>query len=401
MKFSHRTNWPIDENPLSKKASELRRRNVPLLDLTVSNPTVCGFDYFNDELLKPLLDPKNLVYDPNPHGIMSTREAVGAYYREKGIELQPDQIFITANTSEAYTFLFRMLCDPGDQILAPRPSYPLFDFLTDLNDLEPARYALLEEEAWRIDFKTLPDLKNKRLKVFLTVNPNNPTGSYVKDFEREFINEFCEKVGCAIVADEVFFDYLIDDALRPQSFAANDSVLTFTLSGISKTLGLPQMKLSWIVVTGPEKEKREAIRRLEIISDTFLSAGTPAQNALADWMDRRKDIQKEILVRLRENGKILPGFFESANGLKSLPLEGGWNAVLKIPQSMSDDILAQNLLEKEKALVHPGYLFDFQDERHLVLSLLIPPENFRKGIELCGAFLLNSRSGAFTKSFDA
>lgn len=377
MRFSSRTDWTAEANELSKLAGSLRAAGTPFLDLTVSNPTQCGFQYLNPALNDAFRRPENLEYHPDPRGLTEAREAVLHYYKRRGIVLQPEQIFLTANTSEAYSFLFRLLFEPGEILLAPQPSYPLLDYLASLHDLQTVRYPLLAGQNWKMKLEeTVPS------KAVLAVNYNNPTGSGLHQDELASINKYCLRHGAAFISDEVFLDYPLQESHRKEiiSAASNTSCLTFTLSGISKVLGLPQMKLSWIVVTGPESERKEALQRLEIISDTYLSASTPVQNALKIWFQSENVIQKEILERVRGNYDFLAEI--CAKGpLKLIPVQGGWHVPIQMPGSKSDDVWALDLLKNFKVLTHPGYLFDFEEPNFLVLSLLIPTAVFQEGLQ--------------------
>ena len=382
MAFSNRTRWMTEPNRLARTLAALRKKGIPFLDLTDSNPTRQGFKYLESGILNPFSDSKNLLYDPDPHGLPRTRKAICDYYKTKGISLEPGQIFLTASTSEAYSFIFRLLADPGDLILAPQPSYPLLDYLTDLNDLEVGRYALRYDGAWSIDVGSMQALLKKRPKAVLFVHPNNPTGNYVHEEEKKNLLKFMPPE-TALLADEVFLDFAFEPkATRVPSFTENSSHLTFTLAGISKILGLPQMKLSWIVVSGPESLKIQAIERLNIISDTFLSASTPVQNALPRWFEMRPLIQKEILGRVQSNYRSLQETLRSAQTIKLLSQEGGWNAVMEFPSLKSDEDWALFLLEKRRLNLHPGYLFDFPQGSFLIASLLIPPETFQKAASI-------------------
>lgn len=369
--FSERTDWPEGTNPLTQKLHALQSAGTPVLDLTVSNPTRCKFKYLDTGLLNALQTPENLLYHPEPHGLLPAREAICLYYKKRGIELIPEQIFITANTSEAYTFLFRLLLH-HEPLLAPRPSYPLLDYLAQINDIPLLSYPVKFDGKWR---NALESTGSQGAKTVLVVNPNNPTGHYVTPQDFKTLDQF--KI--PVISDEVFWDFDLESGISKKSFAARTEGLTFTLNGISKILGLPQMKLSWIVVSGPDAIRKEAIRKLEIISDTYLSASTPIQHALSAWLSREAEIQKEIRARCTANYQ----FLKDAAGtekLKVLPCEGGWNALLQMPGDLSDEEWALLLLERDHVLVHPGYLYDFQ-ENLLSLSLLIPEAIFQSGIE--------------------
>ncbi|MBI3317042.1 MAG: pyridoxal phosphate-dependent aminotransferase [Candidatus Omnitrophica bacterium] len=387
MRFSQRSAWSNEANPLTENYLHLKAQGVEIFNLTESNPTRCAFQYLQGLLLEELLHSQNLVYDPHPRGLMEARKAVAQNYASQGITLQPEQIFLVANTSEAYTFLFRLLLEPGELLLAPQPSYPLLDFLAPMNDVKLRRYPLVwKKEAWEIS-PHLTAMTGPAVRALLTVNPNNPTGNYVKEAERKMLNEFAQAQTLAIIADEVFLDFDFPPPPSPPpfgervSFASNHEVLTFTLGGISKSLGLPQMKLAWIIVTGPEKQALEAARRLEIISDTYLSASTPSQNALPVWLGLKKAIQDEIRQRLEKNLKSLEQALRNRKDVKLYPPEGGWNTVVEFPPSRTDEGWALLFLEKAHVLTHPGYLFDFEEGSFIVLSLLPPTNIFKNGIK--------------------
>ncbi len=375
MKFSNRVPWPTHPNPLTQKIEALGKENI--LDLTLSNPTQCQFEYLKSDILQSFLNPQNLHYEPLPHGLKKAREAVSAYYKEKNIDIHPDEIFLTASTSEAYSFLFRLLLEPGDTILAPQPSYPLFEYLTALHDIQMDHYPVIYQNSWRFNL----DPKKTGASAILIVNPNNPTGNFVQASEADHFISFSKSQSVPIISDEVFLDFSWNAGTsKPISFASRSETLCFTLGGISKMLGLPQMKLSWIVVTGPEKIKKEALERLETIADTYLSVSTPAQNALPEWFGLAHDIQKEISQRLKQNYEKLKNETGRQDFAKLLDVQGGWYAILELPKNQNDEERAMQLLEKEHVLTHPGYLFDFKSGDYLVLSLLPPPDIFSKGV---------------------
>lgn len=375
--FSHRTAWPPDENPLSRKLAALRKAGQEVLDLTESNPTRCGFSYLRQDLLAPLASADSLLYDPHPQGLAEARKAVVRYYARRGIHLDSGQIFLTASTSEAYHFLFRLLADPGAGILVPKPGYPLLEYLGGLNDVTVTPFALTAPD-WTMDIKTMKRAASTKARALMLVNPNNPTGHFVSEADRDKVIRFCRERGLALLADEVFLDYAWEDDAPARSFAGSSEVLTFTMSGISKILGLPQMKLSWIVVSGPEKERREAVRRLEIIADAYLSVNTPVQRALPSWLKETDRVSGEILGRVKENFSVLLNLPDAARFIGPRP-EGGWYALLNLPDSKTDEGWALHLLVAEHVLIHPGYLFDFEGTSKAVISLLPEPEKFREG----------------------
>lgn len=379
--FSKRTAWQLEANPLSQKIQALRAAGRPLWDLTVTNPTQCGFRYLSPALLQAFQDPRNLVYDPQPHGLLAAREALCAFYAKQGVRLEPDQFFLTAGTSEAYSYLFKLLADPGDGLWAPSPSYPLLEYLTGLHDMELHRYPLVMEPACQIDPAFWPEADALGAKALLVVHPNNPTGNYVNSAERQTLLELCARERMAFISDEVFHSFPLEgDAPPAPSFAHTNEVLTFTLGGISKLFGLPQMKLSWIIVTGPEDERREAVARLEIIADTYLSAGTPVQNAAVSWLAHADTMTGEIRQRIRQNLQTLKSQ-AAGREVRLLAPQGGWSAVLALPGAYNDEDWAMALAEKSGVIVHPGYLYDFEESAYAVVSLLTPPEIFTEGLE--------------------
>lgn len=382
MRFSKRTEWVTAPNPLAQLLVSMRAQGIPILDLTESNPTRCSFNYLKPDILRALDHPDNLVYEPDPQGLPEAREAVCRYYAQRDICVTPEQIFLTAGTSEAYTFLFRLLLDAGEAALTPRPSYPLFDYLSQLNDVVLWQYALAYDEGWRLDGGTLTPSLAKGAKALVWVNPNNPTGNFLKKDEKEMLNKFCHERDLAVIADEVFYDFCLE-AKKTQkvSFAGNTEVLTFTLGGVSKTLGLPQMKVSWMVVSGPPDLKKKAIERLAIIADTTLSVNTPSQRALAAWLSMAPEIQAEIMARVRVNRRVVEEASARSRNAKVLACEGGWAAVIAVDTKRTDEELALQWLKECQVHVYPGYFFDFNAENFLVVSLLPKPGVFKEGID--------------------
>jgi len=382
--FAARTNWPLTPNRLSQLVEALRREGRPFLDLTESNPTRCGFNINAQEILNALADPRSLTYQPDPRGLLAAREAVVGYYDEHGVPLDPAQVFLTTSTSEAYSYIFRLLADPGDAILVPRPSYPLFDFLAGLNDLELIPYPLSYYDGWRIDLNSLASnlsAASRKVRAILAVHPNNPTGSFVSREELQTLLRHCREHELALVADEVFSDYTFPrDDKRVGSHAGVADALTFTLSGLSKISALPQMKLAWVIVNGPPDALREAEARLEIIADTYLSVSAPLAHALPALLDSRHSLQPQILERLRSNLRWLDEQLTPACPVDRLRAEGGWYAILRVPSTHADDDWAIEILSRDAVFVHPGHFYDFSSEGHLVISLLPPPEVFQEGI---------------------
>ena len=380
--FSRRTNWELKLNPLALSLQKIRQQGDPILDLTESNPTHCHFRYLSKELLTPLIDPANLRYDPSPKGALKARESIADFYFRKGVHVHPDQIFLTSSTSEAYSFLFRLLCDPNDHLLVPQPSYPLLDYLTVLDDLIPDSYRLLYNNGWQVNVTVLKKLIHSRTRGILMVNPNNPTGSFIKEKELSVMDQLAHEHSLALISDEVFADYIfLENSSRIKSIANHKASLSFTLGGISKSLGLPQMKLSWLIASGPSQLRDSAVSRLEVISDTYLSPNIPAQNALGEWLKLTTLIQQEIQERIRCNREFLLQRCEEMDDLEYLISEGGWYAILRISSIMDEEKFVLALLEKDHVWAHPGYFFDLEGESHIVLSLLPDPNVFKEGVE--------------------
>ncbi|MBI4436884.1 MAG: pyridoxal phosphate-dependent aminotransferase [Candidatus Omnitrophica bacterium] len=377
--FAKRTDWKFDFNPLTRRLNALKKRGRPILDLTASNPTRCAFHYPSD-MLSSLKDPENREYRPSPKGLFQAREVITRYYSGKGVALNPEHLFLTSSTSEAYSFLFRLLLNPGEHLLIPQPSYPLFEYLATLNDIVATPYPLRYRRRWAIDLERIPEKILTDTRAMIVVHPNNPTGSFVKKKERSFLIRLSQEKGLSLIADEVFLDYAYPEVKKSASFAGERSVLTFTLGGISKTLGLPQMKVAWIVVSGPKRLRDAAIERLEVISDTTLSVNTPSQQALAKWFSFRSQIQKEIQERVVLNRGYLLRQCHTTKGCEVLHAEGGWYAILRLPSLQSEEAWVLEFLEKERVLTHPGYFYDLEEGAHVVLSLLVPSDLFEEGI---------------------
>jgi alanine-synthesizing transaminase len=377
--FSDRTNWDLTPNRLSQALAAHRAAGKPLLDLTVSNPTECGFHYNAEEILQALNNPEALLYEPNPKGLETARRAVAGYYADRGDAVSVEDIFLTTSTSEAYSYIFRTLCNPGDELLIPSPSYPLFDFLAEIQDVKLVRYPLLYDHGWQIDFHALEQAITPRTRGVIVVHPNNPTGHFTKPSEMKRLNAICSARQLAIIADEVFLDFALDGN-RAASFAANSGALTFTLSGLSKISGLPQMKAAWLVVSGPQELKREALARLEVIADTYLSVNAPVQLALPVLFEQRHSFQEQLLVRVRRNLAELDRQLAGQNACSRLPVEGGWYAVLRVPATRSDEDLALEFLASKGVYLHPGHFYDFPADGFLVVSLIVKETVFSQGV---------------------
>ncbi len=380
--FSSRFKWDLESNRLARLIEEKRKGGARILDLTESNPTRAGFDLRAEVILPALAQTAAMVYDPQPKGLRIAREAVAGYYAERGFDVDPDRIHLTASTSEGYAFLFKLLADYGESVLVPQPSYPLFDFLAALEgvELKPYELSYTHPQGWQIDFDSLERAVTAGTRALMLVNPNNPTGTFVKRGEMARLDQICLRHGLALIVDEVFGDYpLIDDDRRVPSLVGNEAALTFVISGLSKILALPQMKLGWIVTNGPAGLRRRAIDRLDLITDTFLSVGAPVQHAAPVWLKLREGLQAGIIDRLSRNLDWLKNRTQSSP-CRLLTVEGGWYATLEIPRHHTEEEWALKLLDQEEVLVHPGYFFDFSREAFLVLSLLPEPEIFREAV---------------------
>ena len=436
--FSRRSCWDLRLNKLTELLLDKRRAGEPIMDLTNANPTCAGFEYpatIQDRLARCDI----YSYQPDPAGLLIARRAVQAYYAERGIGVDDDRILLTASTSEAYSFLFKLLTDSGDQILVPQPSYPLFEFLAGLEHVETRSYPLHYDNGWHIDLDRLAAALTQRCRAIVLVHPNNPTGSFIKNAERRVLEDLAREFDLALIVDEVFADYAWgEDAERVASFAgrltgkrlsplvgaptdndrarsteaptdkdlgpavnvpmpqddspsADAEVLTFTLSGLSKVMGLPQMKLGWIVVGGPEAVRREAWQRLEVIADTYLSVATPIQEALPQLLPLYRRIQAQIKARVMENYVVLSKRCGAVSAVDLLQCDGGWYATLAVPMD-DEEAWSLALLRQAGVFVHPGYFFDFRREGFVVLSLLTEKVLFRQGVEGLLGFILADKS---------
>ena len=428
--FSDRTNWKLAQNRFTEAVEEERARGARVLDLTVSNPTRAGLHYDERAILGALSSPRALDYDPQSKGLHEAREAVADYYRtEHGVrDVDAERIILATSTSEGYSFVFRLLCNAGDELLVPKPSYPLFEFLADLQDVRLVPYPLIYDHGWQMDFPSLEKAVTERARGVVVVHPNNPTGSYVRAAEVGMLNSFCREHGLAVIVDEVFLDYGLtsgakspapekvnrsaESAAPPKStlgaaatdsrslhapmdrhspihrlgrddrasFAGNREVLTFTLSGLSKVAALPQMKVAWVVASGPSDAVQEAMGRLEVIADTYLSMNAPIQWAVPALLRQRQDIQRQLMERVTKNLAELDRQLAGQKACERLDVEGGWYAVLRVPVTQSDEELVIELVREKAVVVHPGHFFDFPSDGYLVLSLITPADEFAVGV---------------------
>src|SRR5246127_1510371 len=424
--FSDRTDWRLTQNRVTQAVGEVRARGTQLVDLTVSNPTRVGLEYDAGAILAGLRSKRVLDYDPQAKGLLSAREAVARYYGElcsrgerdvasnvstdryanlrRQIEIDPERIVLTTSTSEGYSYVFRLLCNAEDELLVPKPSYPLFEFLADLQDVKLVPYPLIYDHGWQMDFPSMEKAVTARTRGVVVVHPNNPTGSYVHAGELGALNEFCRAHGLAVIVDEVFLDYTLRGetsaagavelrstgqpgaaaptfSLAAASFIGNQDVLTFTLSGLSKISALPQMKVAWVVTSGPAEQVQAAMARLEVIADTYLSMNAPVQWAVPVMLEQRESIQRQLLQRVRRNLGELDRKLVAQKAFQRLDVEGGWSAVLRVPVTRSDEELAIELVRDKAVVVHPGHFYDFESDGYLVLSLITPEADFEQGIE--------------------
>jgi aspartate/methionine/tyrosine aminotransferase len=378
--FSSRlSSWDLRPNPLALALAARRAAGAPVADLTLSNPTRAGLDYARRELLAPLADARSLVYEPSPRGAAAAREAIARYYLDRGERVDPDRLCLTASTSEGYAWLFKLLADPHDTVLVPRPSYPLLDYLTALESVRARPYDLVYDHpsGWSVDLDSVRRGLGARTRALVVVSPNNPTGSYVRRAEAAALAELCAARDVALIVDEVFADFPLAADATPVPLEAWGAATTFLLNGLSKSAGLPQMKLGWIAVLGPEPAGSRALERLELIADSFLSVGAPVQLAAPSWLAAAQELRRPILDRARANLAALAARVEGSP-CRLLRAEGGWSAVLELPRTRSEERWALELLERDGILVHPGYFFDFPREAFVVASLLVPQAELRE-----------------------
>jgi alanine-synthesizing transaminase len=377
VKWSARTWWDLAPTAWARRLAELRAEETRLWDLTASNPTHCGFHYDPGSILGPLADPASLEYDPDPRGLLTARQAVCRYYQDHGATVDPRQITLTTSTSEAYSFLFRLLCDAGDEVLIGQPGYPLFDFLARLDDVKLVPYQMFYDHGWHLDPAALRAKVNDRTRAIVVVHPNNPTGHFTRPEERRALEAICLEHQLALIVDEVFLDYAHAGQPAARSFTGGEHpVPTFVLSGLSKIAALPQMKAAWIAAFCDP----EALERLEVVADTYLSVSTPIQRALPHWLAHRDGLQAQIRDRVDENLRVLDTALARQPLLSRLGVEAGWYAVLRVPELQTGETLALWLLEEQRVVVHTGNFFGFAGEGWLVVSLLTEEEEFAQGI---------------------
>lgn len=377
--FSCRVPADLTPNRLTLAVHDARAAGTPFVDLTETNPTRVGLAY-PPALLAALAHPAALRYEPHPFGLLAAREAVAAEYRASGLAMSPHRLVLTASTSEAYSFLFKLLCDAGDEILVPVPSYPLFDHLSRLDGVTVRTYPLEYHGTWSVDAAALEEAVTARTRAVLLVSPNNPTGSLLGRDDLSRIARVCAARDLALVGDEVFADYLLRPRPDRVSVLEQDECLTFSLGGLSKSAGLPQMKLGWIAAGGPSAVVDRALARLEVIADAYLSVSTPVQQAAGALLAAGREVRRLIFARIEQNLEALSAASAAAPSCSVLRVEGGWSAVIRVPATQSEESLVLDLLQRDAVLVHPGYFFDFPREAYLVVSLLPPPDAFRDGV---------------------
>jgi alanine-synthesizing transaminase len=376
--FSSRVPGALTPNRLTQVLQRLRAAGAPLIDLTLTNPTTARIEY-PESMLDAFADPRSFTYAPAPLGLTEAREAIARDCQRNGIKVAADRVVLTSSTSEAYSLLFKLLCEPtGDAVMVPVPSYPLFEHLTDLDGVRSIPYRLDFHGRWGVDFDTLDGGWTDSVRAVLAVSPNNPTGSRVTDSEMRDLAARCAKRDAALIVDEVFIDYLLSGTVAPM--VRTPECLMFRLGGLSKSIGLPQVKLGWIVVEGPESLVRSALDRLELICDTYLSVSTPVQHAAAKLLAAGTSVRARILERIRTNNRALRQIAAQFRSIEALPCDAGWSAVLRVPATRSEEDLVIALMETAGIIVHPGFFFDFPHEAYLVVSLLPEPAVFEDGI---------------------
>jgi alanine-synthesizing transaminase len=379
--FSSRLDWSLTPNRLTRALQARRAAGAEILDLTESNPTHAGIEYPGRDVLQAFADTRALVYDPSPMGHPEARAAVSRYYAERGVDVDAGRVLLTASSSESYGFLFKLLCDPGDEVLVPRPSYPLFEFLGDLESIRVRHYGLSYHGRWVLDVADVAEAVTPRTRALIVVNPNNPTGSFLKRDELDALAGLARERKFALIADEVFSDFAFgDDPARVSTVAAFYGAPAFALSGLSKVAGLPQMKLGWMILAGPPDFQGAARNRLELIADTYLSVSTPVQHAAPRLIEIGLSVRDRIAARTRANLARLQTLLHPVPAAEILDVEGGWYAIVRVPRTRSEEEWTLELLESDGVLVQPGFFYDFEAEAFLVVSLLTNAEVFEEGV---------------------
>ena len=369
----------LSPNAATRTLEALRQRGISVIDLTASNPTRVGLHY-PDDLLSSLSSPSSLVYEPDPLGCLAAREAVSREFARRDLSVPPERIVLSASTSEAYAWLFKLLCDPGDNVVIPQPSYPLFEHLTVLEAVAARPYRLEYHGSWRIDIDDLRNTVDDRTRAVLVVSPNNPTGSFLHCDDLAALDELCAARNLMLIGDEVFADFPLDPAPHAASVLHAAAAVSCSLGGLSKSVGLPQVKLGWLALNGPSEATGPLLSALELIADTYLSVSTPVQSAASNLLDRGSHVRRQIHDRVRRNLDALRCAAARAPEVSVLTVEGGWSATVQVPKYRSEEALVLELLTGEHVLVHPGYFFDFEREAFLVLSLLVEPHMFDEAV---------------------
>jgi hypothetical protein len=392
--FSSRLDRDLSPGRLQQAIDELRSAGTPLVDLTCSNPPQCGLGPEAEALARALAVPRAAEYHPDPRGMFSARQAVARYYADRGLPTEPDDVFLSASTSQAYAELIKLFADPGDEILIPQPSYPLFDMLVGLEGCRPVRFpsSCTAEGRWHIEVDALARAFTSRTRAVILVSPNNPTGAYLAPEEHVAIQRLCADRSCPLLLDEVFYDYPARGFAPPRAVDEKTG-LTVRLSGLSKVVGAPQIKLGWIRLSGETALVRTASERLEFIADAYLSASTPAQLAAEALLAGRGPIQARILERLSLNQRAAELALGHGSPARLLPREGGWSLVVRLPEGEDDEELAYQLLVDDHVVVQPGFFFDFPDGEHLVISLLPPADEFAEGVKRVARRIAGRASG--------
>jgi aspartate/methionine/tyrosine aminotransferase len=371
----------LSVNATTRTLEAIRRRGIDVIDLTVSNPTRVGLQY-PDDLLQALAAPEALVYEPHPRGLGAARMAVAADFSRRGLDVPAERIVLTSSTSEAYAWLFKLLCDAGDSVLVPRPSYPLFEHLTVLESVEARPYRLEYHGRWRVDVESLVSAIDDRTRAVLVVSPNNPTGSFLHKDDLVAVADVCASRDLMLIGDEVFADFPLGPVADNAPVLHARGVVSCSLGGLSKSAGLPQVKAGWIGFGGPAAALDRVLERFDIVADTYLSVSTPVQHALPALIERGAGIRAQIQARIERNLSALRNAVPEAPAVSLLAADGGWSAVLQVPAYRSEESLVLELLTEDHVLVHPGFFFDFEREAFLVVSLLVPPDAFDRGVAL-------------------
>lgn len=388
--FSGRLRWDSPTNRLTAARQKRRQLGLQTIDLTETNPTRVGLSYPLEELAEILARAARRPYEPHPLGLPGARGVLARELSTPGDSVSSEDLVLCASTSEAYSYLFKLLANPGEALITGVPTYPLLDHLTSLEALRLAHYRLLFHGRWTVEAGEIEQQIEDRTRAVVAVHPNNPTGSFLTAVEQDEVAAVCRRHGLALISDEVFSDYALTDGKGIAGPAARrDDVLSFSLGGLSKSAGLPHWKLAWIRAGGPGPQRRQALAALELIADSYLSVATPVQSALAELLPLGRRIRGQIQQRISRNFSVLAAAAGQSRALELLPVEGGWSAALRLPRLVSDEDLAIELLDETGVSVQPGYLFDFPDEGYLVVSLLPVCAEFAEGVRLIARYAEN------------